>query len=111
MLVIRKQQIESVNKERQAQFKKKVHTFLQDKYRDFLKRIPQNEIDNQINVGIKKALTYHISTETSIVSFILLTFIVGIDFDNNPNYGWAQKILTDDQYSEKVKIEKLIQGI
>jgi hypothetical protein len=111
MLVIREKQINSVVKERQTQFKKKVNTYIQKEHRNLIDKMSQTEIDVQIHSGIKKALSYDISSETGIVSFILLTFIAGLDFDINPHYGWAQKILTNDHYSENEKIEKLIHSI
>lgn len=51
------------------------------------------ELDDAIRHGVKRALAYGIGTERDAAKFVSLTFVLGRDFDRDPRLPWAREIL------------------
>ncbi len=66
--------------------------------------IGEFNLSQMINYGFDQANTYGITSQSSILIYIVCMFLLGSDFDKDPQFPWARKILND--FTVKDKNEK-----
>ncbi|MDY6992813.1 MAG: hypothetical protein SVR94_09455 [Pseudomonadota bacterium] len=76
-----------------------------------LSKLGDQYLREYIRYGIKKAKKYHIESEKNVCHYIDLTFVLGKDFDVDPQLPWANEMLTDEHTEETIKINRLHQRV
>jgi hypothetical protein len=73
--------------------------------------IGEKAVQQAIREGYEKARRYNLITEAGAAVFITLMFLLGSDFDGDPQYPWAEAVLADAALSDPAKkSERLYQG-
>ena len=62
-----------------------------------------------MNEGINRAEKYKLETEYQITVYFNIMMVLGIDFEKNEKYSWAQKILNNNKMQPDIRIEQLIE--
>lgn len=62
-----------------------------------------------VKYGIKYAGYYGIRVESNILVYIVFMFLFGSGFDTDPQFSWAEKILSDNFLEENKKMELICQ--
>ena len=65
------------------------------------------ELRGVIRYGIQIAGTYAVESEDCLERYIHLMFTLGINFDADPLYPWASRILRDEELTEEEARETL----
>jgi len=63
----------------------------------------ETEVRNIVHYGIERARFYGIVIERDVSKYINLMFLFGRDFDTDPAFPWAAKILNEDYNGKGLK--------
>ncbi len=59
------------------------------------KKIGELQVRKAIQHGIERTKKYGIISQRDICKYLNIMFVFGKDFDTNPNFSWARKILSN----------------
>src|SRR5438094_1256738 len=114
MLRIRTEQLEAFQPVAEASFESRVIDYLHAEHEDALIRsssrtlpiaqLADEDLIQMVRRRIKKAREYGIRWESSLTAFVVLTFIVGANFDEQPA---IRQVLTDEQVEPDLRIDQL----
>lgn len=61
--------------------------------------------------GIIKANSHGIFSESNILVYLILMFLLGSEFDHDPQFNWVQKTLNDSTFNEDERIKELYRSM
>jgi len=96
MLIIRQEQMDEFIRIAAKSFEDWMLVHLKNFFPDEYQALGDPEIRETIKYGIGKAESYGITTEREVCKYIDLMFVLGQDFDTNPDLPWVQEILQDE---------------
>ena len=64
-------------------------------YPDECQSLPQEQLRAAIRYGIQRAAAHDYNTQQQVAYYISLMFILGSDFDKDPQYPWAARQIAD----------------
>lgn len=108
---IRPEQMQALADERRARFEEEVLTHLESAYPEELWTRTKDEVRERVRRAVDKALAYSIRTERDVTSFVDITFELGEEFDADPRFEWATKILNDDALDGRGKVAKIKEAL
>jgi len=108
MVTIRNQQLKDLQDKKQEQFVNKAQLFIKTNYPLKVEFSSDQDIEQCIRSGMKRANRYNLLSEKAMIAFIELMYILTKDFDTNAKTVWTKKILSEDNLSESQKINIII---
>jgi hypothetical protein len=108
MLVIRKNQMETMQHETMKVFELRVLEHLRQFFPEECRRAGDERTRAAIRQGIRRAETYGIEMQRHVAVYIDLSAALGLDFDSSRRYPWAKEILGDESRSAAMKIQALV---
>lgn len=95
MLILRDEQIEALERDRLARFRRFARKHLEKHFAPELVGRSQQEIEAIIRRGIRLGRTYGVREEWAWLKLIDLLVVFGADFESRPDFGWVRDILRD----------------
>ena len=98
MLRIRKEQNDELAKAAVKRFEEWMVVHLNKFFPDHCKALGPEGTRETIRHAIERAASYEIVSERDVCKYTDLMFAFGRDFDEDPNAGWANEILNDENF-------------
>jgi len=86
-----------------SHFEKSMVVHLYNVFPNDCNALGETEVRNIVHYGIERARFYGIVIEQDVSKFINLMFLFGRDFDTDPAFPWAAKILNEDYTGKGLK--------
>ena len=116
MLKIRSEQIRPFEPDAKAAFVKRVMNYLRENHRDALVRLPKGQnhvgqlpetvLRTLVENGITRGESYGLTWKSSLISFVVLMFIVAPNFDRDEKVA---KVLTDENIPADKRVRAVTQ--
>ena len=107
MLTIRNAQLDALSSPIQERFGETALRRLLQLHPEECALLGDPELRNMVTRSQIKADVYGLITRGQIYQFVESTLLLGDDFDESPEYPWAQELLADKYRNPKVKAAKL----
>lgn len=114
MLKIRNEQMEIFQPVAEAAFIRRVSDYLREYHSHvavqlsdgvtIIDQIPESKLHQLIQNGAARARNYGLTTESALVSFIVVMFTTAPNFDNHP---LIQRLLKDEKFAPDDRIDRL----
>jgi hypothetical protein len=108
MLTIRREQIEALNADMRRRFEARMVTHVNQFFIQRCQLLGDVGVREWIVAGIERAAKYGIKAEVDVCRFIDVMFVFGREFDTNPRYPWASRILNARAASPRARIDHLV---
>lgn len=105
MLVIRDEQMDTLQQHAEADFVRRIMSHLREHQDAEVYRLSDEELRARVEYGIEKARSYRITWEKEVTLFVQLMFSTAPDFDMQDNI-WV--ILTDEFEEPNEKMDYLL---
>jgi hypothetical protein len=105
MLKISKTQVNELAQGRQDRFRRVMLEAVREDCPARASAMTDEEILAHIDEGMRASLSYGITTEGDVATYIIIMFHLGFDFDKA--VGWARDILNRKEWSGRNRIEVL----
>ena len=107
MLIIRKEQMDTLGGQMQKRYEDRLVVYLNQVFPERCAKMGEPALREEIRYGIGSAAKYDITTERDVAKYIETMFRLGRDFDTNPDHPWAQPILTDRSSSAENRLRRI----
>lgn len=107
MLIIRKSHKDTFGKVARQKFEDRATEHCRRVFKDDCEKLGDETLRSRIAVGTDAAGTYGIRKERDVIRYVDLMFILSEDFDKNPSFPWAAKILKDEALGGTTKMDRL----
>ncbi len=107
MLKVSTQQVEAFRSSAVKNFENEMVQHVKKFFPTHYKLLGESPIRNTIRFGYHKATTYEFTTKRSVSIFISCMLAFGSSFDTDPQFVWAQKILTNKNIDPVMKTNNL----
>ena len=107
MLIIRKEQMETLSKYMLNHFENRMIAHLRSRFKAQLVQTDDSELLALIRRGIEQAKQYDILEEFGIKRYLEYMIEYDPNFDTNPSTSWARQILTAEGVSGSKKMDRL----
>ncbi|PZN78553.1 MAG: hypothetical protein DM484_12800 [Candidatus Methylumidiphilus alinenensis] len=105
MFVIKKSQFDVFASERVKAFSRKLRQFLADQFPEHVRRMGGESLDSFISLVLERAKLYGFSTERELQIFAVYMILLGVFFDDDPQYPWAKDRLSRPGLSPRQRID------
>ena len=106
-LVIRQEQMDSLQAEMVSEFEGRMVVYLPQTFPDQLGATSESDLRSMIRKGIEKAESYGVVLEMDVQRYLESLVVLGSDFDEGPEHEWAGKILDDASLSGTQKMDSI----
>jgi hypothetical protein len=103
---IRKAQMDAFAEAQEESFRKRLREMLLKDYEEDCEELGE-DLDAVIELGTEHARSYGIVREDDIGLYFDVMFSLAYNFDTNPDYPWAAKILQQADLSGDEKVERV----
>ena len=103
MLVIRKEQMAVLEKLPRTLFEDRIIEHLSRFYTREYHELGREQVRVVVQHGIKRAAEHDFSTQRQVGFYISLMFLLGSDFDRDPQLPWAPALLADPLLADRSK--------
>lgn len=81
--------------------------YVHDVFPERCQKHSTDELREVIRYGIELAGSYGVESDDCVERYIHLMFMLGVHFDEDPRYPWAQPILRNEDLSEEEAMQAL----
>ena len=103
---IRQSQMNTFGDAEERNFRARLRAMLQQDYPEDCEEL-DDRLDTVIELGLERARSYGIEREKDIGLYFDVMFSLAYNFDANPDYPWAARILNQPDLSGERKIERV----
>ncbi|MFT7170367.1 MAG: hypothetical protein ACI80K_003514 [Paracoccaceae bacterium] len=103
MLRIRPDQVKALNASYRDEYVQRTRGDFRLRWPDECSSLDDEELEDLIRAARGSAESYGIETVGDVVLFTEAWLLIGDDFDTNPDYPWADRILQDTAMSGSAK--------
>jgi hypothetical protein len=107
MLIIRKQQIETLEVHAREKFIRVMRRHLGNAFPDQCASLGEEGLRARIESGMAKAEAFGLLAEQDVAGLIHFTFEAGADFDQRPELEWAVAVLRDAEPAPSERVDRL----
>lgn len=107
VFVIRKEQIEVFDRDRQRRFEERVCALLPRHWPDACRQLGAQGLRAFVHDGVERARAYGIASEPGTIRFLNVMLALGAGFDSDPRYPWAAEILGRRGVPEALRLRQL----
>ncbi len=100
MFTLRKEQFAVFERMEIAKFENPVYLRLNELFPEKCQDFGEALVRNLIRYGIQRAASYEILGAVDVRTYIDVMMLLGPDFDKDPNYPWAEKLLRDKNVTD-----------
>ena len=104
MLTIRKEQVDSLKSIPTTRFQEEMIEHIKEYFPKQYEILGKDKTVNAIQYTLERAKSYKFTTKRNACLYIGLAFMLGSNFDLDPQYPWATNILSDISIYHPVKI-------
>jgi hypothetical protein len=104
MLIIRSEQMDSLNAHMRERFIKETVAFVRDIFPEQTDQMQTGEMRRFVQEGIEKAARYNILSERDVTLFIALMMGLGVEFDSQEENSRIHGILSSPELDQQEKI-------
>ena len=109
MLIIRKEQLEAMQDAMLPQFDAEAARYLRTYFPDETASFDDEQLKAIVVAGKRHARTYGVDSSAALLQFIGVRFILGADFDQNPQYEQIAQPLRDTFYPDAdARVEEMV---
>ena len=98
MLAIRREQVDVLEQASTKRFEDRMVAHLSVAFKEKCQSLGEAEVRGLIQHGVRRSRRYAIATERDVCKYVEVMFILGRDFDEDPQYAWAHQTLMDSQF-------------
>src|SRR5581483_6896566 len=107
-MIIRRQQLETFELNAERRFERQMAGHLRTFSPQHAKTLNDETLDRIVDNGVERAHAYGLSSQGAVQFFVETMFILGGQFDSDPQYPWAFEILAElDVIDSNVKADRL----
>jgi len=103
MLTIRTEQLAVFDKTARAAFESEMLKHLPAFYPKHSEALGEKGLRQVVSLGLQHAKKYGLTSRGPVRTYLECMFLLGSQFDRDPQYPWATDILIDCQYSDQMK--------
>ena len=103
---IRKEQMDALGEAQEDSFRERLKEMLEEDYPEDCEDLGDT-LDAVIHLGLERARAHGIEREKDIGLYFDIMFTLAYNFDTNPDYPWAAKILKQSGLSAKTKLQRV----
>ncbi len=103
MLIIRKEQMQTLRTATGGSFEKHLVSHFQHIAHERTKKLGEEGLRRVINYGMERADNYNFTMRGSSRFYVETMFILGSDFDTDPQYPWAYEILAEQGINNEIE--------
>ncbi|MEQ8766039.1 MAG: hypothetical protein RL885_19130 [Planctomycetota bacterium] len=107
MLKIRREQYEILKESFREQYVPRQRRRFRRDWTEECAELDDDGLDALLRAARDRAELYGLEIEGDVVTFTETWLLLGDDFDTNPDYPWAPRILRDDQMNGTAKASAL----
>lgn len=107
MLKIRSEQFLLFSEAARESFEERLLLKLRKSLSEQTTDMAEADIRETISQEIEKARDYGITTERDVARFVILAFLWGANFDENPKHPWIPETLTNYDEPIEVRLDRL----
>jgi hypothetical protein len=108
MMTIQRRQIEAIGERLARRWEDTMVVHIETFFPESAAELGPEGVRHAIDLGLKKAARYGITSERDVCKFLNFMFAYGFDFDRDPELPWARAILLrDDLVRANVKMHLL----
>jgi hypothetical protein len=112
MLVIRKKQIEALDRQSEKLFLDRMVDHLHEIFPDKCEELgSKGKIRELARQGLERAQGYGIDTEQDVALYVDIMFGIGPDFPDGEDMAWARSILENDGLIGPAKMDLILQRL
>lgn len=112
MLVIRKKQIEALDRQSEKLFLDRMIDHLYEIFPDKFEELGSKiKIRDMVRQGLEQAQGYGIDTEQDVALYVDIMFGIGPDFPDGEDMAWARSILENDGLIGPAKMDLILQRL
>jgi hypothetical protein len=100
MFAIRKEQFAVFERHEIAKFEGPCYLRLNEVFPGQCQDLGETRVRDMIRYGIQRAASYEIGASDDVRTYIDVMMLLGRDFDKDPNYPWARKLLCDENLKD-----------
>lgn len=94
MLIVRQEQIEVLAASKRSRFKAKMIAHFQKADPSWSAGMGVDSLERFVEHGIRQSKRYGLGSEKAVARYLQVMKQLGQDFDQSPEYPWAQSLLT-----------------
>lgn len=110
MLTIRREQIEVLNADMRRRFEMRMVAHVNQFFVQRCQLLGETGVREWIAAGIERAAKYGIKAEVDVCRYIDVMFVFGREFDADPRYPWATRILNARAANPRARINHLVRS-
>jgi len=107
MIKLREAQVLALIKAASGPFIRRLEADLRELFPERFSELGTNGTRAAIESGIEKARGYGMTREKEIAQFVGLMFMLGLEFDRDPDFLWAQRILRNSGRNPQERLAAL----
>lgn len=92
-----------------AEFKKRLRTHIENHFWPLVNKLNEEEWQEFLEEGFQRTANYRLKTENEVMQYFNIMLTIGVDFEFNDEYPWANKILNDTGTPSKKRMQDLNQ--
>lgn len=110
MLTIRREQIEALNADMRRRFEIRMVAHVNQFFAQRCQLLGDAGVREWIVAGIERAAKYDIKAELDVCRYIDVMFVFGREFDVDPRYPWATRILNARASTARARVNHLVKS-
>lgn len=100
MLTVRDAQLEVLGRDLESRLTDATIAHLNVTFPDACAELGREGIQHYIDVARARAARYHLESWSALIEFLHVMFVLGIDFDEDPDLPWVQGTLASTELGD-----------
>ena len=110
MITIRKEQMQALQDD-YSDFENRTAAWLKGHFPDDFEMLGENALHEKIRYGAQVAMQFGFFNRPEVAKFVFLCFLLGPNFDLQPEYLWLKTILANTKAKPGIRIEKAFEAL
>ena len=107
MLIVRKEQLAAFDILFEEDFERRIHGILEKDHGELVENLDEETIRGCTKIGIRTGRDYGIELEKDLFEVVVLTFMLGMDFDTKPGNEWIADWLATGELAPGVRLREI----
>jgi hypothetical protein len=108
MLVVRQAQLEVFTDARRELLGERILAFIREKYSAQCAAFSEADLRGLVAIALKRSRQHGFNAHADILRWINVMFTLGCNFDEDPDFPWAQEILADRALRPASKVDMIV---
>jgi hypothetical protein len=110
MITIRKEQMQALQDDYPT-FENRTASWLKGHFPEDCEMLGENALCERIRYGVQVAVQYGFVNRPEVSKFVFLCFLLGPNFDLQPEYRWLKMTLVNSKVDPRIRLEKAFEAL